>query len=328
MPRFHYRGGELDLTQHTHIMGILNITPDSFSDGGRYDTVEAAVERALAIQAEGADVLDIGAQSTRPGHIPVTAEEEWSRLRPVLEVLSGRVTIPVSIDTYYPEVAARALEAGAHIINDVSGSLQNGMPGVAARYGAGLVMMHAGGGADDEGGADAAGAVRAYFLEALEAAEQAGLAREAVCLDPGIGFGKPRLGDVQLIAQLPQVHLGSPKKAIGTNTESCMLSGSVLGTAVLIDGMVQRIEEELGSPATLVVTGGLAKYVTPLCRHPLAYDPELLMKGLALLYQLNAPQEHGRSHGGGRHYGQQGRPRAKHPYPNRRTRREPETLVG
>ena len=129
MPRFHYRGGELDLTQHTHIMGILNITPDSFSDGGRYDTVEAAVERALAIQAEGADVLDIGAQSTRPGHIPVTAEEEWGRLRPVLEVLSGRVTIPVSIDTYYPEVAARALEAGAHIINDVSGSLQNGMPG-------------------------------------------------------------------------------------------------------------------------------------------------------------------------------------------------------
>lgn len=120
----------------------------------------------------------------------------------MLEVLSGRVTIPVSIDTYYPEVAARALEAGAHIINDVSGSLQNGMPGVAARYGAGLVMMHAGGGADDEGGADAAGAVRAYFLEALEAAEQAGLAREAVCLDPGIGFGKPRLGDVQLIARV------------------------------------------------------------------------------------------------------------------------------
>ena len=127
---------------------------------------------------------------------------------------------------------------------------------------------------------------------------------------------------------LPQVHLGSPKKAIGTNTESCMLSGSVLGTAVLIDGMVQRIEEELGSPATLVVTGGLAKYVTPLCRHPLTYDPELLMKGLALLYQLNAPQEHGRSHGGGRHYGQQGRLRAKHPHPNRRTRREPEALVG
>ena len=143
---------------------------------------------------------------------------------------------------------------------------------------------------------------------------------------PGLSTGLRALGE--RCAQLPQVHLGSPKKAIGTNTESCMLSGSVLGTAVLIDGMVQRIEEELGSPATLVVTGGLAKYVTPLCRHPLTYDPELLMKGLALLYQLNAPQEHGRSHGGGRHYGQQGRLRAKHPHPNRRTRREPEALVG
>ena len=102
---------------------------------------------------------------------------------------------------------------------------------------------------------------------------------------PGLSTGLRALGE--RCAQLPQVHMGSPKKA-----------------------------------------GGLAKYVTPLCRHPLTYDPELLMKGLALLYQLNAPQEHGRSHGGGRHYGQQGRLRAKHPHPNRRTRREPEALVG
>ena len=144
---------------------------------------------------------------------------------------------------------------------------------------------------------------------------------------PGLSTGLRALGD--RCAQLPQVHLGSPKSAIGTNTEKCMLSGSVMGTAVLIDGMVQRIEEELGSPATLVVTGGLAKYVTPLCRHPLAYDPELLMKGLALLYQLNAPQEHGRSHGGGsRRPGQPGHPHAKRPYPKKRTRREPEALVG
>ena len=103
---------------------------------------------------------------------------------------------------------------------------------------------------------------------------------------PGLSTGLRALGD--RCAQLPQVHLGSPRSAIGTNTEKCMLSGSVMGTAVLIDGMVQRIEEELGRPATLVVTGGLAKYVTPLCRHALTYDPELLMKGLALLYQLNA----------------------------------------
>lgn len=106
---------------------------------------------------------------------------------------------------------------------------------------------------------------------------------------PGLSTGLRALGD--RCAQLPQVRLGSPKSAIGVDTESCMLSGSVMGTAVLIDGMVQRIEEELGRPVSLVVTGGLAKYVTPLCRHPLTCDPEMLMKGLALLYQLNtAPQ--------------------------------------
>ena len=105
---------------------------------------------------------------------------------------------------------------------------------------------------------------------------------------PGLSTGLRALGE--RCAQLPQVHLSSPKSAIGVDTEKCMLSGSVLGAAVLLDGITQRIEEELGRPVTLVVTGGLAKYVIPLCRHPLTYDPELLLKGLALLYQLNAPQ--------------------------------------
>ena len=145
---------------------------------------------------------------------------------------------------------------------------------------------------------------------------------------PGLSTGLRALGD--RCAQLPQVHLGSPKSAIGTNTEKCMLSGSVMGTAVLIDGMVQRIEEELGRPVTLVVTGGLAKYVTPLCRHPLTYDPELLMKGLALLYQLNASQPQHHSAGGGRHYGRQNQHghAKQRTYPKKRTRREPEALVG
>ena len=137
---------------------------------------------------------------------------------------------------------------------------------------------------------------------------------------PGLSTGLRALGE--RCAQLPQVRLSSPKAAIGVNTESCMLSGSVLGTAVLLDGITQRIEEELGRPATLVVTGGLAKYVTPLCRHPLTYDPELLMKGLALLYQLNAqqPQHHS---AGGRHYGPQNQHgRARQRYPRKRTRCE------
>ena len=152
---------------------------------------------------------------------------------------------------------------------------------------------------------------------------------------PGLSTGLRALGE--RCAQLPQVHLSSPKSAIGVDTEKCMLSGSVLGTAVLLDGITQRIEEELGRPATLVVTGGLAKYVIPLCRHPLTYDPELLLKGLALLYQLNAPQ-HERYHeprSDGEH--RRPRPAGRRPYNNgssprrrnnRRPRRDDEAKAG
>ena len=154
---------------------------------------------------------------------------------------------------------------------------------------------------------------------------------------PGLSTGLRALGE--RCAQLPQVHLSSPKSAIGVDTEKCMLSGSVLGTAVLLDGITQRIEEELGRPATLVVTGGLAKYVIPLCRHPLTYDPELLLKGLALLYQLNAPQ-HERHHeprSDGEH--RRPRPTGRRPYNNgssprrrshnnRRPRRDDEAKAG
>ena len=161
---------------------------------------------------------------------------------------------------------------------------------------------------------------------------------------PGLSTGLRALGE--RCAQLPQVHLSSPKNAIGTNTESCMLSGSVLGTVgvrgpvdytvvqgrvtvrqghlATVDGIAARIEEELGRPATLVVTGGLAKYVTPLCRHPLTYDPELLLKGLALLYQLNAPQQHHHHAGGHKPHGQNFR---RH-RPFRREQHETEAKAG
>ena len=142
---------------------------------------------------------------------------------------------------------------------------------------------------------------------------------------PGLSTGLRALGE--RCAQLPQVRLSSPKAAIGVNTESCMLSGSVLGTAVLLDGITQRIEEELGRPATLVVTGGLAKYVTPLCRHPLTYDPELLLKGLALLYQMNAPQPHYAA-GGRRRNPNNNFRRGRRPRSQRRERREEENKNG
>lgn len=202
------------LGERTYIMGILNVTPDSFSDGGRYFDRDAALSHAQEMEREGADILDIGAQSTRPGHTPVTAEEEWARLEPVLRNLRGRTALPLSVDTYYPSVAAAAVEAGAAIINDVSGSLENGMPRVAAETGAGLVMMHAGGGADDAGRGDALEAVRRYFRTALETAAAAGLPAERVCLDPGIGFGKDRAGDLALAARLGELTAEFPDTAV------------------------------------------------------------------------------------------------------------------
>ena len=229
MPIWQFQNGKLDLTAYTAVMGILNITPDSFSDGGRYLHPDRAVARALELESEGADILDIGPQSTRPGHTPVSAEEELERLLPVLERLNGRLSIPISIDTYYPEVAEAALNRGAAIINDVSGSLENGMPGVAARYGAGLVMMHAGGGADDRAEVDAVAVVHSYFQKALEAAEQASLPMSCVCLDPGIGFGKSGRGDLELIARLAEVTAGLPPTTLLVGASRKRVVGACCG---------------------------------------------------------------------------------------------------
>ena len=174
----------------TLIMGILNVTPDSFSDGGDAFNPDAAVKRALQLQQDGADILDIGGQSTRPGHTPISWEEEWARLAPVLAALQGNLSIPISVDTFYREVAARAIDAGTAIINDVSGSLHNDMCALAAQTGAGLVLMNP---QNDLG----------YFDNALAAADAAGLARKHVVLDIGIGFGKTRDDDRAALAAIP-----------------------------------------------------------------------------------------------------------------------------
>lgn len=214
MARFCFGNHSIELGVRTRIMGILNVTPDSFSDGGKYDRPSDAVGRALEMEREGADIIDIGAQSTRPGHVPITAEQEWERLEPVLAALKGRLGAPISVDTFYPEVAAAAVAAGASIINDVSGGIDNGMIEVAIKTGAGIVMMHGGGGADDAGNSDPFNTVRAYFERAIRHAEKAGLPLERVCLDPGIGFGKDRQGDIALIARLPALVQGLPRTAV------------------------------------------------------------------------------------------------------------------
>lgn len=193
-------GYTLPLTR-AYIMGILNVTPDSFSDGGRYLDPAAALARAQEMEREGADILDIGAQSTRPGYTPVPQEEEWARLEAVLPAILERTRVPVSVDTFYPWVAQKALALGAHIINDVSGFPDEMMEAVAGT-GCGCVVMCPTGSVPD-----IFAHVKGFFLERLDAAGRFGITKERLCLDPGIGFGKTMEENLALIAQVGRTSL-------------------------------------------------------------------------------------------------------------------------
>ena len=176
-------------------MGVLNVTPDSFSDGGRYLDPDAAVRHALAMIEDGADLLDVGGESTRPGSEPVPVEEERARVEPVIEaIVAEHPGVPISIDTRSPEVAAAALAAGACIVNDVSAGRAPGMFDVVRDAGAGMVLMHMLGEPKTMQEAprydDVVAEVRESLAERVEAAEFAGIAPQALVIDPGIGFGK------------------------------------------------------------------------------------------------------------------------------------------
>lgn len=186
------------------VMGIVNLTPDSFSDGGKLTDTPSALNYILRLRDAGCAVVDIGGQSTRPGHTAVSYEEEWRRIRPALEELArlrekGEVLPFVSVDTYYPEVARAALEAGADIINDVTGLEHPAMREVIAEYGAGCVVMHSG---DITRYADPVPAVREFFARRAEECIRDGISPEAICLDCGIGFGKTREQEVTLLERM------------------------------------------------------------------------------------------------------------------------------
>ena len=182
------------------LMGILNVTPDSFSDGGRYDQCEVAVTHALEMVAEGAGIIDIGGESTRPGHQCVPANEELRRVLPVIRKLREKTDIPISIDTSKAEVADAALEAGADIVNDVSALADSAMPAVVSRYGAGCILMHY---QQLPADADAPALVTAWLGQRLEEAQQlCALPHEHFVVDPGIGFGKSVPQNLALIAHL------------------------------------------------------------------------------------------------------------------------------
>jgi dihydropteroate synthase len=188
------------------VVGILNITPDSFSDGGEFFDVVKAVERGLQLVAAGADVLDLGGESSRPRATPVDEEEELRRVVPVVAGLVRQTQTPLSIDTMKPAVARAALEAGASIVNDVSGLRDPAMIAVAAEFHAGAIVMHMQGTPATMQAnpqyADVVREVGAFFEERLQTMTDAGVPREAICLDPGIGFGKKLEHNLALLANL------------------------------------------------------------------------------------------------------------------------------
>ena len=214
----------------TRVMGIVNVTPDSFSDGGAHDSTEAAIAHALKLVEEGADILDIGGESTRPGADEVGVEEELTRVVPVIEALVARVEVPISIDTSKPEVMRAAVAAGAGMINDVYALRQPGALDAAAESGAAVVLMHMLGEPRSMQAAprydDVVGEVHRFLAERIFACEMAGFDKRKLVVDPGFGFGKTRAHNLGLLARLQRfTELGVPvlaglsrKKTIGELT--------------------------------------------------------------------------------------------------------------
>ena len=191
---YHFPDGKtLTVGRRTLVMGILNVTPDSFSDGGRYDTAETALAHMRKMAADGADLIDIGAESTRPGSAALTPEEEQARLLPLLEKLLPACPVPISVDTYHAATAEKAMQMGAHILNDIwglqyAGEREGAMAEVAARTHRPVIVMHNQQGKSYDG--DVIAAMQAFFQKSLAIAHAAGVQDEDILLDPGIGFGK------------------------------------------------------------------------------------------------------------------------------------------
>jgi dihydropteroate synthase len=206
-------------------MGILNVTPDSFSDGGRFLDVNAAVARAEQIQEQGADVLDIGGESSRPGSVPVSEEEELRRVLPVIETLSGKLSIPISIDTYRSRVARIAMDAGAQIVNDISSfRFDPEMASVVRKSRAGVIMMHSRGTREElhrqPPMKDPAGEVRRDLEASMRLAEDAGVERSSIVVDPGIGFGKSAEESLIVLRNLEALSQLEYPLLVGTSRKS------------------------------------------------------------------------------------------------------------
>ena len=205
---YRFRDGKsLTLGERTLVMGILNVTPDSFSDGGRWNTRERALRHMEEMVRDGADIVDVGAESSRPGFVPMSAAEEMERLMPLLEAVLLECPVPVSVDTFKAETARAALAAGAHILNDIWGLQYAEEPGEMARAAAAanapVVVMHNQNGTDYAG--DTIASMREFFSVSMEIADAAGLSRENIILDPGIGFGKTPAANMHVMRRMDEL---------------------------------------------------------------------------------------------------------------------------
>ncbi|WP_019379281.1 dihydropteroate synthase [Virgibacillus halodenitrificans] len=200
---------ELDLSARTHIMGILNVTPDSFSDGGSYESKEKAIQQAIKMEEDGADIIDIGGESTRPNHQPVSLEEEIDRVIPIIKAIREYTNLPISIDTYKAETAKQAIEAGADIINDIWGAKREPeIARVAAQYNVPIILMH---NRNNKNYTDLIHDMKIDLKESIDIALDAGVQEDKIVLDPGVGFAKTAEDNLIVMNQLEQfVRMGYP----------------------------------------------------------------------------------------------------------------------
>jgi dihydropteroate synthase len=249
----HFKHKGFDLSSRTHIMGILNVTPDSFSDGGRFHRFEDAIAQGMRMIQEGADIIDVGGESTRPGSDPVTLEEELSRVIPVISTLAQKTEVPISIDTYKSEVARRALDAGAQMINDISAlRFDPEMKKIAGEYQVPVVLMHIKGTPKDmqkdPSYDDVIGEIAQYLRESIQLAQEGGVEKERILIDPGIGFGKRLVDNLNILKNLREFSILGCPILIGCSRKSFI--GKILDLP-----LEERLEGSLAALAVAIMNG-------------------------------------------------------------------------
>ncbi len=267
-----------DLTERPCLMGILNVTPDSFSDGGRYADQRLAIQHGLNLAAQGADIIDIGGESTRPGSVPVDQDEELRRVLPVVRELAGHAGLAISIDTMKAEVARKALEAGACMVNDVSALTHSDMAAVVAEANVPVVLMHMSSMPRDMQQHtrynDIVLDIRRYLEERIAAARSAGIARRNIIIDPGIGFGKTITeGNFTLLARLRELACLEQAVLVGPSRKACISAitgkseeardagtAAAVSAAVLNGAHIVRVHNVAMMRAVALVAHSIARF--------------------------------------------------------------------